>query len=84
MSSQENYNSARQDEAVSARLRALSTMPVDLSRLQARVEQEVPRRERHRPMVMRLFRQLRCQAHFPSFCGSKRRRRRRTGTVRLT
>jgi hypothetical protein len=60
MASQQNDNPERLDEAVSARLRSLSTMPVDLTRLQQAVEREVPRRQttqRH-PVVMRLFRPL--------------------------
>jgi hypothetical protein len=59
MASKENDNSARLDEAVSARLRTLSSMPVDLSRLQRAIEREVPRREpQRRARVMRLFRPL--------------------------
>jgi hypothetical protein len=60
MASQQNDNPERLDEAVSARLRGLSTMPVDLTRLQRAIEADVPRRQvaRRPPMVMRLFRPL--------------------------
>jgi hypothetical protein len=61
MASNENDNSARSDEAVSARLRALSSMPVDLSRLQRAIDREVPRPEhqqQQRSMRFRLFRPL--------------------------
>lgn len=60
MASNENDNSARPDEAVSARLRALSSMPVDVSRLQRAIAREVPRPEpqQQRSMRSRLFRPL--------------------------
>ena len=60
MASQQNDNPERLDEAVSSRLRSLSTMPVDLTRLQRAIDREVPRQEAtHRPRIaMRLFRPL--------------------------
>ena len=51
----EDADSQRLDEAVSARLRRLSTSPVDLSRLEKHVQREVPSQ---RPLRMRLFRPL--------------------------
>ena len=60
MASQQNDNPERLDVAVSARLRSLSTMPVDLSRLQRAIEREVPRRQvtEQPARIMRLFRPL--------------------------
>ena len=60
MASNENDNQMRSDEAVSARLRSLSSMPVDLSRLQRAMDREIPREQQHRQpsTVMRLFRPL--------------------------
>jgi hypothetical protein len=39
-------NSTRQDEAVAARLRKLSTLPVDVRRLERRIQSEIPRPKR--------------------------------------
>jgi hypothetical protein len=58
MSSQDTPTSQRADEAISARLRKLSAMPVDLSRLQAHIESEVPRQQLRRGVMMRLFRPI--------------------------
>ena len=58
MDSQENTNSERVDIAVSARLRKLSTFPVDVSRLERQLQREIPKPQlpERRPLVMRLMR----------------------------
>jgi anti-sigma factor RsiW len=50
-------NPTRQDEAVAARLRKLSTFPVDLARLERRIADEIPRPASQR-RSMRLLRPL--------------------------
>jgi hypothetical protein len=55
----ETPNSTRQDEAVAARLRKLSSFPVDLSRLERQIQAEIPRPgQQQRPTRLRLFRPL--------------------------
>lgn len=56
---QDNHTT-RQDEAVAARLRKLSSFPVDVTRLERRIRGEIPRPEqtRQRSGLMRLFRPL--------------------------
>ena len=55
----ENDNPSGFDEAISARLRRLSAMPVDLGSLQKALEREIPRREpQQQRAVFRLFRPL--------------------------
>jgi hypothetical protein len=57
----QEMNPTRQDEAVAARLRKLSTFPVDLSRLERQIQAEIPRPQRQRQrqrLRMRLIRPL--------------------------
>lgn len=55
MNPRENMINEELDQAVSARLRRLSSMPVDLSRLEQRVRRAIPQR---RQLVMRMIRPL--------------------------
>ena len=56
----QDNDTTRQDEAVMARLRKLSSFPVDLSRLERQIRAEIPGPEqpRQRSSSMRLFRPL--------------------------
>ena len=55
----QDNETARQDEAVAARLRKLSSFPVDLGRLERQIRAEIPRPEQQRPAGrMRLWKPL--------------------------
>src|SRR5687768_16333492 len=58
MASEHNDIPDRADQAVSARLRKLSAMPVDLSGVQRAIERQIPRQRQQRPVVMRLLRPI--------------------------